>query len=471
MKQMLNLVLAGLVLLLILLAFLPSNAQALSRTITVSSGEYRAYDLDEFDEDDTMYFEMRVNNNFLIDVYILSTEKKSPSGQSEYDRYRAGEDFEAAFQRESTRQIPQISWHFAKDGDNYVLVFDNWNNSHANDADDGYAANIDFSYDGASGDIAWDYMYLCMGACCVIPIIGVVLFIFVVSRLDDDSRMKYTNFNRYVPWGGRGGPRPYTPAPRPYAPPPQPYRPPPQYTQASRPPSQYTQPPRPHQTGPAPPVTTPTPPYSSSQPRYSYGATRTTAERSDARQPPRHLRSSPPPPGKRYSFSREEEGRRNVVIQNIGEYVSGSRVSIRDSVVQRSHLGGGKDIEDSIVVGNTIISGDSDEDADGAPVPTSGEPSTTTPAETPLSDYEARKFYKSILQKAWEDAYINETEYRMLKNIRESANISLEEHKKLEEEVLQGREIKPIRCPECGKIGEYSVEKEGYFCPDCQRDL
>ena len=201
MKQKLNLLLAGFFFLLVLLAFLPSNAQALSRTISVRSGEYRSYDLDEFDEDDTMYFEMRVNNNFLIDVYILSTERTGPSGRSEYDRYRADEDFDAVFQRERTREIDQISWYFAKDGDNYVLVFDNWNNSHANDADDGYEANIDFSYDGASGGVVWDSMFLFCGICCVIPVIGVVLFIFVVSRLDDDSRMKYVNFNRYVPGG------------------------------------------------------------------------------------------------------------------------------------------------------------------------------------------------------------------------------------------------------------------------------
>jgi len=129
-----------------------------------------------------------------------------------------------------------------------------------------------------------------------------------------------------------------------------------------------------------------------------------------------------------------------VVIQNIGEYISGSKVDIHDSVVQRSSLGSKKEEE-------------------------------TMPDLDPLSQYETEKFYESILQKAWEDGYVNESEFRMLKNIRRSERITLDDHREIEKKIVERKGLTPMRCPECGSIGEYVVEKKGYYCPKCESDI
>lgn len=136
--------------------------------------------------------------------------------------------------------------------------------------------------------------------------------------------------------------------------------------------------------------------------------------------------------------------------------MSGSKLNIHDSVVQRTSLGSTGSREEELV---------------GEIVPGAEEEEYPIPDFDSRSDYETRTFYESILKKAWEDGYVNESEFRMLKAIRNSERITLDEHREIEKDIVEEKGATPMRCPECGGIGEYVVEKRGYYCPKCRHDI
>lgn len=130
---------------------------------------------------------------------------------------------------------------------------------------------------------------------------------------------------------------------------------------------------------------------------------------------------------------------RYVIIQNIGEYVAGGRVDIHDSVVQRSNLGKSEDPQ--------IESFD------------------------PLRKEDSIQFYESILRQAWEDGSISESEYRMLKSMRDSERITFSEHKEIERKIVDESGHTPMRCHQCGGIGEFNLNTRSYYCPRCRHEI
>ncbi len=114
-----------------------------------------------------------------------------------------------------------------------------------------------------------------------------------------------------------------------------------------------------------------------------------------------------------------------TVIQHIGEYVAGSKTTIRDSVVQRSQIGSGAPapppppgqlgssagevtIQDSVVQRSQIGGG-------------------VSPA--------ALDRYREALQRAWKDGQVDDDERFFLESMRETYGISDEMHLELEREI------------------------------------
>jgi len=96
-----------------------------------------------------------------------------------------------------------------------------------------------------------------------------------------------------------------------------------------------------------------------------------------------------------------------VIIQNIGQFVAGDNISIRDSVIQRSSVGSG----------------------------------SVTPNELSSKDKtEVLEQYKSILHHVYGDGYVDRSEYKLLKMLREREDITGEDHALVEWEVLSERE-------------------------------
>lgn len=96
-----------------------------------------------------------------------------------------------------------------------------------------------------------------------------------------------------------------------------------------------------------------------------------------------------------------------VIIQHIGQYIAGDKISIEDSVIQRSSVGGGG----------------------------------VTPNELERNDKtEVLEQYKSILHHVYGDGYVDSSEYELLKMLREREDITREDHERIEWEVLSERE-------------------------------
>jgi len=91
-----------------------------------------------------------------------------------------------------------------------------------------------------------------------------------------------------------------------------------------------------------------------------------------------------------------------VIVQNIGEYIAGSKVDITDSVVLRSQLGN-----------------ESPPDADS------------------FDRMMVLEAYRKLLREVLEDGQLSIQELEFLKNVREKKSISMDEHRRIEEEVLR----------------------------------
>ena len=468
MKHHLTFFLAGIITLLLLVVLVPTRAEAFSETVTIQHGEYKHYDLYDFNSDDTIELDIWVANDVRIDVYILSDEWSAATGKSEFEKYKDGEYFDASFQRENIAEIKNVEWD-VPDDDDYVLVIDNKDNGHAGDADSGQTVTVNVKYDKKEFDLDLVWILVACGVCCILPV-GIIIAIVVYrKRKSPYSSQRFPFMGRTPPWSGQQSQPPHPPYPGYHQPPahgpPYPQRPPgppqqggygqyPPYGQSyslknMKPKTEgRSSLPKPSEPRPS------SPPASSSPPTPSSAPLR-----------PTHSPPSPYPPsasgtGAEPTSSLEEKmkkdtDQRYVIVQNIGEYVSGSKLNIHDSVVQRTSLGStgsGEGTRRNILTG----------------VEEKEEP---IPDIDPLSKYEARKFYESILKKAWEDGYINESEFRMLKAIRESENITLDGHREIEKKIVEEKGVTPMRCPECGGIGEYVVEKRGYHCPRCGHDI
>ena len=137
----------------------------------------------------------------------------------------------------------------------------------------------------------------------------------------------------------------------------------------------------------------------------------------------------------------------HVVVQNIGEYVAGGKVDIKDSVIQRSQLGN-LNAEDEVIVGRTE-------------------------GEIKLSDKEkVLEEYRLLLETVWEDGIVTEDEFEFLQRIRKHEDITMSEHLKVEKAVKQkvektgGGPGNP--CPDCGNVLQYVGEYDNWYCWTCK---
>ena len=89
----------------------------------------------------------------------------------------------------------------------------------------------------------------------------------------------------------------------------------------------------------------------------------------------------------------------------------------------------------------------------------------------PLKKQDSLHFYESILRQAWEDGNISESEFRMLKSMRTSERISSQEHKEIEQKIVDEKGVTPMRCHQCGSIGEFNMDTRSYYCPHCKEDI
>jgi len=113
-------------------------------------------------------------------------------------------------------------------------------------------------------------------------------------------------------------------------------------------------------------------------------------------------RSEPPPRGVR---SPDYDGSPPYIIQNIGEYIAGSKTKISDSVIQRSEIG-----------------------------------TSDTPRVSELANANKDKImdeYRIILTQAWSDGTISEGEKAILDHIRWRDDINEDDHRKVENEILR----------------------------------
>lgn len=112
--------------------------------------------------------------------------------------------------------------------------------------------------------------------------------------------------------------------------------------------------------------------------------------------------SESPPDGVR---SPDYHGSPPYIIQNIGEYIAGSKTKISDSVIQRSEIG-----------------------------------SSATPRVSELANANKEKImdeYRIILTQVWSDGTISEGEKAILDHIRWRDDINEDDHRKVENEILR----------------------------------
>jgi len=112
-------------------------------------------------------------------------------------------------------------------------------------------------------------------------------------------------------------------------------------------------------------------------------------------------------PGQGAFQKKMEKPNRTMIIQNIGQFITGDKISIRDSVIQRSSVGGGF---------------------------------PPTREIKPEKKGKVLDRYKKILHHVYEDGYVDASEYELLKMLREREDITAEEHSLMEWEVLNERE-------------------------------
>lgn len=145
----------------------------------------------------------------------------------------------------------------------------------------------------------------------------------------------------------------------------------------------------------------------------------------------------------------------HVVVQNIGEYIAGGKVDIRDSVVNRSQMG------------NTTNGG-------------LGKPHNPQfNAEVDMSDRTTvLDEYRKLLESVWEDGIVSDEEFAFLQRIRKHEGITMTEHLEVEMEIRntflnaettdQHSEEDTYPCPSCGNILEYSDEYDNWYCWTCE---
>jgi len=76
-----------------------------------------------------------------------------------------------------------------------------------------------------------------------------------------------------------------------------------------------------------------------------------------------------------------------------------------------------------------------------------------------LPMFDAAEVYRSLLLKAWEDDVMTEDEYRLLRSIRLSLRITAEEHRILEEEVVENKGEVPDWMRRLGKDADIVWDK------------
>jgi hypothetical protein len=450
----------GVMIFLALVMLAAGTVLADSTSTVIQAGDYWQKDLSQDipEDDDKITLDLSVSENTKVDVYIISTRTGASGEKSQYEKYKDGESFNAGFQRENVNLLSDEDWDLPHH--DYMLVVDNQDNGHSNDANSGEDVTVYISYD-TSKDLDFWMIALGCGLCCLLPVGLIVAYLIYNNRSAEGYRPPH---GQRTPWR-RGGQGPYTPPPS-QSPPPRPkeqqttnapnYKvgdywagtatnqpmPPPFSRQEQTPPPLKRQgnmpPPLPGaQPSREPPQARPTgytpsnSPRSTPPPSQSWPAPSRPPESS---KPPSWNSSTPPPiPDLR------GHNDRYVIIQNIGEYVAGGKVDIQDSVVQRSNLGRSDDPQ--------VESFD------------------------PLKKQDSLHFYESILRQAWEDGNISESEFRMLKSMRGSERISFQEHKEIEQKIVDEKGVTPMRCPQCGNIGEFKIDTRTYYCPRCKQDI
>jgi len=135
----------------------------------------------------------------------------------------------------------------------------------------------------------------------------------------------------------------------------------------------------------------------------------------------------------------------HVVVQNIGEYVAGGRVDIRESVVQRSQLG------------NTT-GGDHPHDP-------SFDPDVNMPSRPRFLEE-----YRKLLESVWGDGIVTDQEFEFLQRIRKHERITMSEHLQVEMEVREKMmgSTESYPCPACGSSLQYAEEYDNWYCWDCE---
>jgi hypothetical protein len=137
-----------------------------------------------------------------------------------------------------------------------------------------------------------------------------------------------------------------------------------------------------------------------------------------------------------------------IIIQHIGEYVAGSKINIRDSVLNRSHVGdngikddGMKDdgIKDDGMRDDGIKDGGMRDDGMGDRGETTINGDTATDTSEPVPPINGPTLldeYRRILREAWSDGTLSPGEFDFLDRVRESEGISMEQHRMVQQEIF-----------------------------------
>ena len=120
------------------------------------------------------------------------------------------------------------------------------------------------------------------------------------------------------------------------------------------------------------------------------------------------------------------------VVQNIGEFVSGDKVDIRDSVISHSKIGSA-----------------AHQDVD------------------PENREEVLEEYRRLLEEVWKDGKLSEEEFEFLQKIRKHENISMSDHMRIEREVRERMKKASYPCPKCKHPLDYSMSRNSWNCEEC----
>jgi hypothetical protein len=137
----------------------------------------------------------------------------------------------------------------------------------------------------------------------------------------------------------------------------------------------------------------------------------------------------------------------HVVVQNIGEYIAGGKLDIKDCVVQRSRLG------------NTQEGG-------------LGQPGIKTTDKGEDASKRKCSFdeYKKLLDSVWKDGIVTDQEFEFLQRIRKFEGITLTEHLQAEMDIKQELAANTMEapCPACGKQLQFVPEYNSWYCWGCK---